>query len=47
MPAVLTWIDRNIARLNLSVITVAEVQGGIAKSRRLRRTARRSGRRNG
>jgi toxin FitB len=36
MPALLAWMDHNSARLYLSVITVAEVQDGIAKSRRLK-----------
>ena len=35
MPALVDWMDRNSARLFLSVITVAEVEDGIAKSRRL------------
>ena len=35
MPALLAWMHRNSADLYLSVITVAEVEGGIAKSRRL------------
>lgn len=33
-PALAAWMDRNSARLFLSVITVAEVEDGIAKSRR-------------
>jgi predicted nucleic acid-binding protein len=35
IPALLTWMDRNSDRLYLSVITVAELEDGIAKSRRL------------
>lgn len=35
MPALAAWMDRNSAGLYLSVITVAEVEDGIAKSRRL------------
>lgn len=35
MPALVAWMDRNSAGLYLSVITVAEVEDGIAKSRRL------------
>jgi hypothetical protein len=35
LPAMLAWMHRNSARLYLSVITVAEVEDGIAKSRRL------------
>jgi hypothetical protein len=35
MPALLAWMHRNSGRLYLSVITVAEVEDGIAKSRRL------------
>jgi predicted nucleic acid-binding protein len=35
MPALLAWMHRNSAGLYLSVITVAEVEDGIAKSRRL------------
>jgi toxin FitB len=35
MPALLAWMHRNSAGLYLSVITVAEVGDGIAKSRRL------------
>ncbi|MDP4022938.1 type II toxin-antitoxin system VapC family toxin [Methylobacterium sp. NEAU 140] len=30
----IAWMDRNSARLRLSVITVAEIEDGIAKSRR-------------
>ncbi len=33
--SLMTWMDRNSAGLYLSVITVAEVVAGIAKSRRL------------
>lgn len=36
MPSLLAWMDHNSARLFLSVITVAEVEDGIAKSRRLK-----------
>lgn len=36
MPALVAWMERNSANLYLSVITVAEVEDGIAKSRRLR-----------
>ena len=35
MPALTDWMDRNSASLFLSVITIAEVEDGIAKSRRL------------
>lgn len=35
VPALVAWMDRNSAGLYLSVITVAEVEDGIAKSRRL------------
>jgi toxin FitB len=35
MPALLAWMHRYSDRLYLSVITVAEVEDGIAKSRRL------------
>jgi predicted nucleic acid-binding protein len=35
IPALLAWMHHNSARLYLSVITVAEVEDGIAKSRRL------------
>ena len=45
LPAMLAWMHRNSARLYLSVITVAEVEDGIAKSRRLgahRKAERRS-----
>ena len=35
MPALKAWMDNNSAGLFLSVITVAEVEDGIAKSRRL------------
>ena len=34
-PGLAAWMDRNSAGLFLSVITVAEVEDGIAKSRRL------------
>lgn len=34
MPNLATWMERNSAGLYLSVITVAEVEDGIAKSRR-------------
>lgn len=34
-PGLTAWMDRNSAGLFLSVITVAEVEDGIAKSRRL------------
>ncbi len=34
MPAVVGWMDRNSAGLFLSVITIAELEDGIAKSRR-------------
>ena len=34
-PDLVAWMDRNSAGLYLSVITVAEVEDGIAKSRRL------------
>ena len=33
MPALTDWMDRNSASLFLSVITIAEVEDGIAKSR--------------
>ena len=36
LPALLAWMDHNSARLYLSVITVAEMEDGIAKSRRLK-----------
>lgn len=42
-PALTAWMDQNSADLYLSVITVAEVEDGIAKSRRL--GARRKGQR--
>jgi hypothetical protein len=32
----MTWMDHNSAHLYLSVMTIAEVQDGIAKSRRLK-----------
>ena len=35
LPALVDWMDRNSARLFLSVIAIAEVEDGIAKSRRL------------
>ena len=35
MPTLTAWMDRNSASLYLSIITVAEVENGIAKSRRL------------
>ena len=35
MPDLAAWMDRNSAALYLSVITIAEVEDGIAKSRRL------------
>lgn len=34
VPALLEWMDRNSERLYVSVITVAEIEDGIAKSRR-------------
>jgi predicted nucleic acid-binding protein len=34
VPQLANWMDRNSARLYLSVITVAEVEDGIAKARR-------------
>ena len=34
VPALLEWMDRNSSRLYTSVITVAEIEDGIAKSRR-------------
>ncbi len=34
-PDLVAWLDRNSAGLYLSVITIAEVEDGIAKSRRL------------
>ena len=34
VPGLAAWMDRNSARLYLSVITVAEVEDGIARSRR-------------
>ncbi len=34
MPGLAAWMDRNSAGLYLSIITVAEVEDGIAKSRR-------------
>ena len=34
MPGLAAWMDRNSAGLYLSVVTVAEVEDGIAKSRR-------------
>jgi predicted nucleic acid-binding protein len=34
MPALLEWMDRNSRRLYVSVITIAEVEDGIAKSKR-------------
>lgn len=33
-PRLLEWMDRNSARLYVSVVTVAEIEDGIAKSRR-------------
>ncbi|MGI4748226.1 MAG: type II toxin-antitoxin system VapC family toxin [Janthinobacterium lividum] len=33
-PGLAAWMDRNSSRLYLSVITVAEIEDGIAKSRR-------------
>ena len=35
MPDLLDWMDRNSDALFLSVITIAEVEDGIAKSRRI------------
>ncbi|MDB5398994.1 MAG: PilT protein domain protein, partial [Rhodopila sp.] len=34
LPDLADWMDRNSERLFLSVITVAEIEDGIAKSRR-------------
>lgn len=34
MPALLEWMDRNSRRLYVSVITIAEIEDGIAKSKR-------------
>ena len=34
MPGLVGWMERNSARLYLSVVTVAEVEEGIAKARR-------------
>lgn len=34
MPALLEWMDRNSRRLYISVITIAEIEDGIAKSKR-------------
>ena len=34
MPALLEWMDRNSTRLYVSVVTIAEIEDGIAKSRR-------------
>ncbi len=33
-PALLEWMDRNSRRLYVSVITIAEIEAGIAKSKR-------------
>lgn len=33
-PELVAWMDRNSAALHLSVVTVAEIEDGIAKSRR-------------
>ncbi len=43
VPELLEWMDRNSERLYVSVVTVAEIEDGIAKSRRegaLRKSAR-------
>lgn len=34
MPALLEWMDRNSRRLYVSVITIAEIEDGIARSKR-------------
>ena len=34
MPALLDWMDRNSRRLYVSVVTIAEIEDGIAKSKR-------------
>lgn len=34
IPALLEWMDRNSSRLYVSVITIAEIEDGIAKSKR-------------
>lgn len=34
VPALLEWMDRNSRRLYVSVITIAEIEDGIAKSKR-------------
>jgi predicted nucleic acid-binding protein len=34
VPALLEWMDRNSGRLYVSVITIAEIEDGIAKSKR-------------
>ncbi len=34
VPALLEWMDRNSKRLYVSVITIAEIEDGIAKSKR-------------
>jgi toxin FitB len=34
VPGLLEWMDRNSGRLYVSVITIAEIEDGIAKSRR-------------
>ena len=39
-PALIDWLDRNGASLFLSVMTIAEIEAGILKLRRQRKTAR-------
>jgi predicted nucleic acid-binding protein len=34
VPALLEWMDRNSRRLYISVITIAEIEDGIARSKR-------------
>ena len=39
-PALIDWLERNGASLFLSVVTIAEIEAGILKLRRERKTAR-------
>lgn len=41
-PALLDWMDRNARRLYLSAITIAEIEDGISKARRLGATRKAS-----
>lgn len=34
VPQLIEWMDRNSERLNVSVVTIAEIEDGIAKSKR-------------